>query len=653
VPSFKNIKFSKTFNIVALLAIVAAIPATMYLSQQNQDVRNRAQEENPQANGASESVPDEILLKFKPGVSQKAQDQITNEHALEVLDTIPHINVHRIKVNPNSKEHVIEALSHNPRVEFVEPNYTAQTQMVPNDPLYGAVPPQWALPKIGALAAWDITSGDGTVVAIIDSGLYMQHEDLQGQIWVNADEIPGNGIDDDTNGFIDDVNGWNFNFMVSNADLSDVVGHGTGVAGVGLAATNNSKGIASLAWKNKIMPIKVITDVGGASYFNIGQALMYAADNGAKAANISISGTAPSDSLTEAINYAWGKGLVIAAAAGNASLPSISYPAANENVLAVSSTASDETIPSSNYGPQLDLSAPGSSVRSTNAAGSYQHFSGTSLASPFVASLASLIFSANPKLTNQQVVNIMQETAVDLGDLGWDEHYGYGRINAAAAVQRAAGVTPPPDTQAPTISLGSGINSLGEADITANASDNSGTVSRVDFFVNSSLIPLSDFTAPYAMYINTPGTYSIYAKAYDAAGNVGTSTAIGVIVTNSTTVSPTFIPSPTQTVFIPTSTPTSTPSAAQLLISGIRATNIIQTAATISWITNVASTTRLEYGTSTKSLNQTTVENATLVTSHVMSVTGLRKNTNYYYRVVSKYNGVETKSGINSFKTTR
>ena len=243
-----------------------------------------------QASQQAPSVPDEILMKFKPGVPENAKENIRNSHGLKVDDVITQIGVEKVKVAPQARDRVIEALNNNPNIEYAEPNYIVQELLTPNDTGYIG---QWALKKIQAAQAWDITTGSSSiVVAVIDSGLYTEHEDIKGKVWLNSDETAGNGIDDDNNGFIDDVNGWNF--YGNNNNIGEGTGHGTGVSGVIGAATNNGKGIAAISWQSPIMPIRVTDDSGFGTYANMANAINYAADNGVKVINMSLGGDSDS-----------------------------------------------------------------------------------------------------------------------------------------------------------------------------------------------------------------------------------------------------------------------------------------------------------------------------------------------------------------------
>ena len=258
------------------------------------------------------------------------------------------------------------------QVEWAEPKFVYSIEFVPNDPFYSS---QYALTKIKAPEAWNISTGDTTIViAIIDTGVDWDHPDLAANIWRNWDEIPGNGIDDDFNGFVDDVRGWDFGGLNGNPDndpMEDRPDHGTHVAGDASAVTDNSIGVASIGFKSKIMAVKTIRDdfrnPSGLPFVVYGyEGIKYAADNGAKIINCSWGGGGYSLLGQEIINYATSLGALVVAAAGNNNSSAPFYPASYNNVLSVAATdESDMKTSFSNYGSGVDVSAPGINIYST------------------------------------------------------------------------------------------------------------------------------------------------------------------------------------------------------------------------------------------------------------------------------------------------
>jgi hypothetical protein len=317
--------------------------------------------------------------------------------------------------------------------EWAEPNYTFDLDLVPNDPYYAAV----QAPYLGRLempAAWDLTVGrPEIVIAILDTGVDMTHPDLSAGIWTNPGEVPGNGVDDDRNGFVDDVHGWNF--PDNNNQIYDDYSHGTHVAGIAAARANNGIGIAGMAGKATIMPVDVFPSSGFGTYADLIQALVYATDNGARVINMSLGATSYSRGEEAAVDYAWAHGAVVVAAAGNSGRESYHYPAAHPHAIAVAATDPYDNLAGfSTWGDFVDLAAPGVGVYSTVPNNRYSRMSGTSMATPHVAGLAGLVLSLNANLTPDAVRALLEENADDLGAAGWDPHYGHGRINGRKAL---------------------------------------------------------------------------------------------------------------------------------------------------------------------------------------------------------------------------
>jgi subtilisin family serine protease len=305
---------------------------------------------------------------------------------------------------------------------YVERDYYAHTAAVPNDPSYGS---QWHLPRIQTPQAWNVTTGTASiVVAVVDTGVYAVHPDLASKI----------------------TPGWNF--VASNADTTDVLGHGTAVAGVVAAASNNSIGVTGVSWASRIMPLVVVDEYDRAAYSHIAAAIQYAADHGARVINVSIGGSSPSATLQNAVDYAWNKGSMVFASAMNEAVSSPYYPAACNRAIAVSATDSGDRLASfSNYGNWITLAAPGSAILSTVNGGGYGYWFGTSFASPIAAGVAALCLAVNPTLTNPEVVSMLQQSADDLGSGGYDHYFGWGRVNAYRAVSAAQQTLLPPPVE--------------------------------------------------------------------------------------------------------------------------------------------------------------------------------------------------------------
>jgi len=386
--------------------------------------------------GSGEFVPGEVLVKFKSNAHPANVRAALSAQNARAVGKVPALGVQRLNVPEGQELAIIAALQHHPLVEYAEPNYIIHAVLDPNDPHFLS-DDQWGLTMIGAPQAWDVTTGSSDLtIAIVDSGIDLDHLDLKNRIWVNDDETL-NGLDDDGNDKVDDVKGWDF--VNNDNNPQDDYGHGTHVAGIAAAETNNSTGVAGLSWGARIMPVKVLGSSGQGPISSVANGITYAADNGAQVINLSLGGTglADNETLKGAVNYAYSKGCLLVAAAGNCDPNCYEplYPAAYDHVVAVAATdSSDNRASFSNYGSYIDVAAPGVSIYSTVRNNGYGYKDGTSMATPFVSGLAALIWSACPDYTNDQVESQMETTAVDLGATGWDQYYGHGRIDAHAAL---------------------------------------------------------------------------------------------------------------------------------------------------------------------------------------------------------------------------
>jgi len=380
---------------------------------------------------------DEIMVKFKPLTDESEILLFNSTLGVKQVNKIKKIGIQHIKIpSDKSSEEILSAYREANIVEFAEPNYTYRASVVPNDTRFSE---QWNLSIINANLAWDVTVGSPKViVAVIDSGIDYNHSDLSANVWNNSDEVPGNGIDDDKNGFVDDYRGWNFVANDNDPTDDDPNGHGTHVSGIIAAVTNNNLGVAGLNWRCSLMPLKALDYTGYGLASDIADAIVYATDNGADVINISLGDYNHSETVLEAIEYAHQRGCILVASSGNDGLEGVSYPAAYPYVIAAGATNSSDSIASySDYGNEIDVSAPGGSVSqgilSTTKLNTYGYMIGTSMASPHVAGLAALIRSIYPTLTARQVERQIESTCDDKGITGWDKFYGFGRVNAQNA----------------------------------------------------------------------------------------------------------------------------------------------------------------------------------------------------------------------------
>lgn len=257
-------------------------------------------------------------------------------------------------------------------------------------------------------------TGQGVVVAVLDTGVDYNHQDLSSNIWTNSKEIAGNGKDDDGNGYIDDYYGWNFDG--NNNSTLDVNGHGTHVSGT-IAGVNNGYGVTGIAYNSKIMPVKVLDDEGSGSYSAIANGIYYAVDNGADVINLSLGGGRSNDTLQKAIEYASSKGVIVVMAAGNDGGSQPAYPAryAKNYGLAVGAVDQNKNLADFSNRAGADqltyVTAPGVNVYSTLPGNEYASYSGTSMATPHVTGVVALMLSANPNLSDAQVRQIIAETS--------------------------------------------------------------------------------------------------------------------------------------------------------------------------------------------------------------------------------------------------
>lgn len=418
---------SKAILIISLAVLVALLGIRPGLAQ------SPANQPPPPAT-QPEIIPGEIVVKFQPNVGSLGAQNSLRAEGLQPLEVSPDNGIVRVQVKPGQEAQTIAELLARGDVAYATYNYEIKALRDPNDPGFSN---QWALNQpmdhdIDAPEAWDLyTGGSNITIAVIDSGVDLSHPDLAAKITTGSQA------------------GYNF---VSNPPGSlppdDDYGHGTHVAGIAAAAGNNGIGIAGVSWGAMIMPLKVLDASGNGGTYNLSLAIRYAADHGAKIINMSLGGACGTGwpDVTDAVNYALGKGVLLVAAAGNSFSTPVLCPAAISGVMAVGATNSSDLRPAySTYGAALDVAAPGDSIYSTYLGGGYTTMSGTSMATPHVAGLAALLWSYAPTLNNSQVKTIIESTTDDLGTPGWDQYYGYGRINARRALERLAlQITPNP-----------------------------------------------------------------------------------------------------------------------------------------------------------------------------------------------------------------
>jgi subtilisin family serine protease len=411
----------------------------------------------------------ELLVKFKANVAEQQAKRISESYgAMEVqafrrprkLVSSPLDQWRLIKLKPGKEtKEALESLSQDPDVENVEYNYLYTADTIPNDPRFGE---QWALYNTGqtggtpgydidAPGAWDTQTGShDVIVAVIDSGVDYNHDELADNIWTNPYETPDDGIDNDGNGFIDDVHGWDF--ANDDNDPYDDRGHGTRVTGIIAAKGNNSIGVAGINWNVSIMALKFLNENGSGYTSDAVKSILYAVDMGARVMNNSWGGGNYNEALEDAIETAEEADVLFIASAGNSSEDNDTephYPSNYDfdNVIAVAATDDDDQLSSSsNYGlDSVDLGAPGVNILTTNPRNKYRTGSGTSYAAPHVTGAAALVMAQFPEFTYTETKAQILNSVEQIPALEGITVTG-GRLNLLNAV---GGTPPPPDNEPP------------------------------------------------------------------------------------------------------------------------------------------------------------------------------------------------------------
>ena len=509
-------------RLISILAIVAVVFAFGAIPA-NADQGAFKEFRQPEITKAK-WVADEILVKFKGDAE--------------------HFRV--VKIPEGKVLEKVQEYSSRPDVDYAEPNYYVYASWTPNDPYYSY---QWNLdnPVNGGIEmeqAWGVETGSGSVVvAVVDTGVAYENYSTRLKRYYLAPDLANTEF----------VAG--YDFVENDTHPNDDNSHGTHVTGTIAQSTNNGIGVAGIAFNTAIMPVKVLNKSGSGTDAGVASGIIWAVDHGADIINLSLGGPSPSSTLENAVKYAYEHGVAVVAAAGNDGSAQISYPAAYDDyVIAVGATRYDKTLASySNHGSSLDVVAPGGDTsvdqngdgyvdgvlqntfnpNTKNTADfGYWFFQGTSMAAPHVSGVAALLLAHGNADTPDEVRAALQDTADDLGVPGRDNTYGWGLVNAYAALQWTAG----PGDNPPTVSITSpadGATVSGVVTVAADASDDVG-VARVDFYCGSALIG-TDMTAPYSIGWDstavTDGEYTLTATAIDTASQEA-SDSITVTVNN-------------------------------------------------------------------------------------------------------------------------
>lgn len=422
--------------LAALLLLVALLPYAPAL---------QAQSSLP---GPEERHPDRLLIGLQPNTDPATLEAQLAPYGLLVERIWPDLNLAAVRpaIQAASLADAVQASAatyhqlHSAGLfRFVDVDGVVHIAATPNDPLLDS---QWAIAATNALAAREIIGGNRRIViAILDTGVSFTHEDFDStRFWTNPGEQDGlPGVDDDGNGYVDDIRGWDW--VARNNDPTDEHGHGTHVAGIITALTDNGIGIAGTGGDITIAPLRILDRFGSGYISDLIAALDYARTQRFPIVNLSLTVSSNFPALHDAVKALHASGALIVTATGNFGGP-VAFPAAYPETLAVAATNSaGQRANFSNYGLTVDLAAPGDNVLSTHLNNGYRVLSGTSMSVPHVSALAGLIWSLRPDLTREEVVDLMRTTAADLNAAthpGQDIYLGAGQIDFAAALGRAA-----------------------------------------------------------------------------------------------------------------------------------------------------------------------------------------------------------------------
>jgi len=499
------------------------------------------------------TVPGQLIVGFKPGVSDAAQTAALARVGAKQKKKWKQIHASLASAPDAKLARIEKALASDPRVSYVEPNYVVHALKVPNDPLFSDL---WGMQNTGqtggtagadihATQAWDLETGSPNVVlASIDTGVDFTHPDLASQQWVNPGENCGSsdptivcaqrsdGVDNDNDGYVDDWRGWNF--IGNNNDPTDDNDHGTHTSGTLGAVGNNGIGVAGVDWNARIMALKFLDSTGNGNDADAISAITYAADHGARVANNSWGGAPADQALQNAIEYGASKGMLFAAAAGNGDIlgnglntdTNPQYPSAfdSDGIVAVAATDDSDNLASfSNYGlKSVDLGAPGVGVESTTPGNTYQTFDGTSMATPHVSGAAALVMSHFPAATLYGTKALLIRSVDPISALSGKSVSG-GRLNVFKAL--SCSNKPQVLLSAPTNGFSAGIgDTIPIHVIGANCASPAG-LANVSVTVNGTPVTLSAASPDNALYTGSYTATAAGSLTVTASVTVGGSTA--------------------------------------------------------------------------------------------------------------------------------
>jgi thermitase len=534
-------------------ALVATLMVAVTVQGATQEVESQTGPQGEAREQPSFTAPDgrefaegQIIVTLEEGATQADLAALNRRNDARTEENLPHSDVNVVDLPEDlGVEEAVRRYEASPDVEYAEPDFLLQI-VAPNDPYY---PRLYGLNNTGqtggtadadidAPEAWSITTGDpNTVVAVIDEGVDTNHPDLQGNIWTNPDEVPGNATDDDGNGYVDDVHGYDFaNDDASVYDPNPISGkgdeHGTHVAGTIAAGGDNATGVVGVSWEARVMALKFLAPNGGFTSDAI-EAVNYAVANGARVSNNSWGGGVYSQALRDAIGRADASGHLIVTAAGNdgtnnATTPQYPCNYSNSNIICVAATDDSDALATfSNFGANtVDIAAPGVGILSTLPHNRYGSYSGTSMATPHVSGVAALLKSQNPRLTDSQLKARILQFAEPKNKLQGKVATG-GRLNAEAALTQLEAL----DATRPTVSSVKPSRNTRDRTpmIEATVADDRTELSQgaISFFLDGRERSTFSYDAStdhltYQSWRLSLGKHTARITATDDAGNIGT-----------------------------------------------------------------------------------------------------------------------------------
>jgi hypothetical protein len=454
-------------------------------------------------------VETQLLVQTYPGTDDRALAEACDEVGAAVLERIEPLDLTVLRVRPGELDRTAARLDAAGLIEAAAKNYIFEPARIPDDPYFIQ---QQHLEQINAPAAWDEAVGDPRIIiAILDTGIDVDHEDLGGKV----------------------LAGWNIHD--NNADLGDVAGHGTYVAGIAAASSNNTIGVTGVSWESMILPVRVTDEEGRTTTRDLAAGILWAVNHDAKVINVSFGPLWSNRIVKAAAEHAFNRGALVVISAGNSGI-TVAERGYLQALFVGAVDGSDAIASFSDRGPFVDLVAPGVGVRSTMNGAGYGLGSGTSSSAPIVSGVAALAWSVNPALRPAAVRTAVLASAVDLGPTGKDPTFGQGAVDAHAAVVEAARLIEPADTTPPTVSVdrpfdGAVLSGRFVATVAVSDSPSDGGVADVAFSIDG--VPFAtDTRAPYRFMVDgasfSPGRHELRFVATDLAGNASSAASVSV-----------------------------------------------------------------------------------------------------------------------------